>query len=144
MVFAGAAAAGYGAPASAGATADDAPAAAHDSASASQGPSLLSLPPMLVTAAADRTLRLWTLETMRRLRVVYNRPAETSALAVSRWAGCLLWDAGPAVHGCSHVLLLVGRCLHINAMCAASSRIATLPAACDVLPAARAAMAPLH
>ena len=47
------------------------------------------LPPLLVTAAADRTLRLWNLDTMRRLRVIYNRPAETSALAVSRWAPLL-------------------------------------------------------
>ena len=44
------------------------------------------LPPLLVSAAADRTLRLWNLDTMRRLRVIYNRPAEISALAVNRSA----------------------------------------------------------
>lgn len=43
------------------------------------------MPPLLVTGAADRTLRLWNVDTMQRLRVLYKRPAEPTTLAVSRW-----------------------------------------------------------
>lgn len=43
------------------------------------------MPPLLVTAAADRSIRLWNVGTMQRQRVLYKRPAEVAALAVSRW-----------------------------------------------------------
>jgi hypothetical protein len=52
-------------------------AAAHGSAA--------ELPPLLVSAAADRSLRLWNVATMQRQRALYKRPAEVSAVAVSRW-----------------------------------------------------------
>ena len=42
-------------------------------------------PPLLASAGADRSLRLWHLGTMQRLRALYKRPAEVTALATSRW-----------------------------------------------------------
>lgn len=48
--------------------------------------------PLLVSAAADRSLRLWNLGTMQRLRVLYKRPAEVTALAATR---CLPYLALP-------------------------------------------------
>lgn len=44
---------------------------------------------MLVSAAADRSLRLWNVNAMQRLRALYKRPAEVTALAASRCAGLL-------------------------------------------------------
>ena len=44
--------------------------------------------PLLVSAAADRSLRLWNLSTMQRLRALYKRPAEVTALAATRCIGC--------------------------------------------------------
>lgn len=42
------------------------------------------LPPLLATAAADKTIRLWNVGAMQRQRVLYKRPAEVTALAASR------------------------------------------------------------
>lgn len=47
-------------------------------------PAPAALPPLLVSAGADRSLRLWNAHTMQRERALYKRPAEVSALAVSR------------------------------------------------------------
>lgn len=42
------------------------------------------LPPLLVSAAADRAVRLWNVGTMQRMRALYKRPAEVTAVAVTR------------------------------------------------------------
>lgn len=42
------------------------------------------LPPLLVSSAADRAVRLWNVGTMQRVRALYKRPAEVTALAVTR------------------------------------------------------------
>ncbi|KAL4424453.1 hypothetical protein ABPG77_006391 [Micractinium sp. CCAP 211/92] len=41
------------------------------------------LPPLLVSSAADRAVRLWNVGTMQRVRALYKRPAEVTALAVT-------------------------------------------------------------
>lgn len=68
----------------AGSAAPGASMAAAATAASSPSSPPQALPPLLVSGAADRSLRLWNLDGMQRLRAVYKRPAEATALAVSR------------------------------------------------------------
>ena len=43
-----------------------------------------TLPTLLVSGAADRSLRVWNVGSMQRERAIYKRPAEVTAIAASR------------------------------------------------------------
>lgn len=75
-------------------------------AAAAAGTTDGELLPLLLSAAADRSVRLWNTSTMQRLRVLYKRPAEVSAVAASRWvlgAGAWLHARG-SQHGPPSIL----------------------------------------
>lgn len=74
--------------------------------------------PLLVSAAADRSLRLWNLSTMQRLRVLYKRPAEVTALAATRCLPCLALP-------CTLTMAPQQSCL--VCMCSCCSSISLLP-----------------
>lgn len=90
----------------AGGAAPGAAAAAAAAAGPDGGGVPAALPPLLVSAAADRTLRLWNAATMQRQRALYKRPAEVTALAVSR---CEAW-ARPALRGGPAWWCMLSRC----------------------------------